>query len=219
VISKNLPGFCFVEPTNRETINIGFASVNVTAETRRIRAIWTPEMAQDLQGFQNIDAEAELTALLTENLRNEIDQQILRDLHDNQRFYNQNTQRDIFNRWNQIGGNILINHHGADIVGNRAPQDNQPPDFGHIALPIARRVAAQTIGLDLVGVQPLTPPDLNLLYQDYTALPNEEGWFTDGTFDSLLIKMEMQPFRFILPRHLRNRRARRRTDWRNFSQL
>lgn len=215
MISKNLPGFCFVDPTNRETINIRFASVNVSAETRRIRAIWTPELATDLQAFQNIDAEAELTALLTENLRNEIDQQILRDLQDNQRFYQQNTFNNALDRWNQIGGNILIQQ------GNRAPQDIQPPDFGHIALPIARRVAAQTIGLDLVGVQPLPLPDLNFLdyYQDYTALPNEEGWFTNGTFDSLLIKMDMQPFHFILPRHLRNRRARRRTDWRNFSQL
>jgi len=205
VISKNLPGFCFVDPTNRETINIRFASVNVTAETRRIRAIWQPELVQDLQAFQNIDAEAELTALLTENLRNEIDQQILRDLHDNQRFYQQNTFNNALDRWNQIGGNILIHQ------GNRAPQDNQPPDFGHIALPIARRVAAQTIGLDLVTVQPLPLPDLNFLdyYQDYTALPNEEGWFTNGTFESLLIKMDIQPFHFILPRHLRNRRRRR----------
>ena len=215
MISKNLPGFCFVDPTNKETINIRFASVNVTAETRRIRAIWQPELVQDLQAFQNIDAEAELTALFAENLRNEIDQQILRDLHDNQVFYNRNNLTDAVNRWGRIGDNVLINH------GYRAPQDNQPPDFGHIALPIARRVAAQTIGLDLVTVQPLPLPDLNFLdyHQDYTALPNEEGWFTNGTFDSLLIKMDMQPFRFILPRHLRNRRARRRTDWRNFFQL
>ena len=205
MILKSIPGFCFVDPTNRETINIRFASVNITAETRRIRAIWQPELVQDLQAFQNIDAEAELTALLTENLRNEIDQQILRDLHDNQRFYQQNTFNNALDRWNHV----LIHQ------GNRAPQDNQPPDFGHIALPVARRVMAQTVGLDLVPVQPLPLPDLNFLdylyapNQDYTALPNEEGWFTNGTFDSLLIKIDMQPFHFILPRHLRNRRRRR----------
>ena len=97
----------------------------------------------------------------------------------------------------------------GDHIGNRAPQDNQPPNFGHVALPIARRVMTQTIGLDLVGIQPLTPPpDLNLL-DYYAALPNEEGWFTNGTFESLLIKMDIQPFHFILPRHLRNRRRRR----------
>lgn len=215
MISKNLPGFCFVDPTNRETINIRSASVNVTTETRRIRAVWNPEMVQDLQAFHNIDAaEAELTALLNENLINEIDQQILRDLHDNQRFYNQNTFNNALDRWNQIGGNVLIHH------GHRAPQDNQPPtlggpDFGHIALPMARRVAAQTIGLDLVNVQPLELPvglvellDYGVATNNYGVLPNEEGWFTNGTFDSLLIKMDMRPFHFILPRHLRNRRRR-----------
>lgn len=217
MILKSIPGFCFVDPTNRETINIRFASVNVSAETRRIRAIWQPELVQDLQAFQNIDAEAELTALLTENLRNEIDQQILRDLHDNQRFYQQNTFNNALDRWNQIGGNVLIHQ------GNRAPQDIQPPDFGHIALPIARRVAAQTIGLDLVTVQELALPgglldflDRNQQFteQNYTTLPNEEGWFTDGTFESLLIKMDMLPFRFI-----KRKSRRRRNDWRNFSQL
>ena len=203
MILKSIPGFCFVDPTNRETINIRFASVNITAETRRIRAIWQPELVQDLQAFQNIDAEAELTALLTENLRNEIDQQILQDLHDNQRFYQQHNFNNVLNRWGRIIQPMIGDH-----IGHRAPQDNQPPNFGHVALPIARRVAAQTVGLDLVGVQTLTPPDLNLL-DYYAALPNEEGWFTNGTFESLLIKMDIQPFHFILPRHLRNRRRRR----------
>ena len=211
MISKLIPGFCFVDPTNKETINIRLTSVNVVGETRRIRAIWTPELAQDVAAFHNIDAEAELTALLTENLRNEIDQQILRDLHDNQRFYNNNRQEEIFNRWNQIGGNVLNQ-------GYRAPQDNNQPDFGNIMLPIARRVAAQTMGLDLVAVQPLEPPrglleflDYNQYFtnQDYISLPNEEGWYTKGTFESLLIKTDMLPFRFT-PK----RKSRRPRGWR-----
>jgi hypothetical protein len=212
VISKLIPGFCFVDPTNKETVNIRLTSVNVIGETRRIRAVWTPELAQDLMGFHNIDAEAELTALITENLRNEIDQQILRDLHDNQRFYNNNRQEEIFNRWNQIGGNILIHQ------GNRAPMDNNQPDFGNVMLPIARRVAAQTMGLDLVAVQPLAAPtrglleflDYNQYFTDsnYISLPNEEGWYTKGTFESLLISMDMKPFKFI-PLNKRRRGPRR----------
>jgi hypothetical protein len=166
-------------------------------------------MAQDITAFHNIDAEAELTALLTENIRNEIDQQILRDLHDNQRFYNNNRQEEIFNRWNQIGGNILNQ-------GYRAPQDNNQPDFGNIMLPIARRVAAQTMGLDLVTVQPLEPPtgglleflDYNQYFTDsnYISLPNEEGWYTKGIFESILIKIDMLPFKFIPKRKSRRRR-------------
>jgi hypothetical protein len=67
------------------------------------------------------------------------------------------------------------------------------------------------VGLDLVAVQPLTLPDNLLEFMDYTdnnyqVLPNEEGWFTDGTFESLMIKIDMLPFRFILPRNRRRRR-------------
>ena len=214
MITKRLPGFCFVDPTNKETINIRFTSVNVTAETRRIRAIWTPEMVQDVAAFDNID---EITALLTENIRNEIDQQIIRDLHDNQRFYQQNNFNNTLDRWNQIGGNVLIHQ------GNRAPQDNNQPDFGNVILPMARRIAAQTIGMDLVTVQPLTLQggqtallplleflDYNqdFMGQGYNTLPNEEGWYTKGTFESLLIKIDMLPFKFNPP--TRRRRGPRR---------
>ena len=55
-------------------------SYEVRAEARTIRATWTPEMVQDLQAFHNIDAEAELTALLTQEIANEIDREIINDL-------------------------------------------------------------------------------------------------------------------------------------------
>lgn len=55
-------------------------SYEVRAEARTIRANWTPEMAQDLQAFHNIDAEAELTALLSQEIANEIDRNIINDL-------------------------------------------------------------------------------------------------------------------------------------------
>lgn len=54
--------------------------VTVSVETRKMRAMWTPELAQDVSAFQNIDAEAELTALLSEQMAAEIDREILRDL-------------------------------------------------------------------------------------------------------------------------------------------
>ena len=54
--------------------------VTVSVETRKMRAQWTPELAQDVAAFQNIDAEAELTALLSEQMAAEIDREILRDL-------------------------------------------------------------------------------------------------------------------------------------------
>ena len=55
-------------------------SVTVSVTERKLRATWTPELAQDVQAFHNIDAEAELTALLSEQVASEIDREILRDL-------------------------------------------------------------------------------------------------------------------------------------------
>ena len=55
-------------------------SVVVAVEERKLRATWSPELAQDVSAFHNIDAEAELTALLSEQIAAEIDREILRDL-------------------------------------------------------------------------------------------------------------------------------------------
>lgn len=55
-------------------------SVTVAVEERKLRATWSPELAQDVAAFHNIDAEAELTAILSEQIAAEIDREILRDL-------------------------------------------------------------------------------------------------------------------------------------------
>jgi len=55
-------------------------SVTVSVEERKLRATWSPELAQDVSAFHNIDAEAELTALLSEQIAAELDREILRDL-------------------------------------------------------------------------------------------------------------------------------------------
>jgi len=53
------------------------SSVDVTVGERRIRATWTPELAQDLEACHNIDAEDELTRLLAEQISQEIDRNIV----------------------------------------------------------------------------------------------------------------------------------------------
>ncbi len=55
-------------------------SVTVSVEERKLRATWSPELAQDVAAFHNIDAESELTAILSEQVAAEIDREILRDL-------------------------------------------------------------------------------------------------------------------------------------------
>ncbi len=61
-------------------LTIRFSSVTVVTETRKLRAHWTPELAQDLEAYHSIDAEAELTALLSEHIAAEIDREIIIDL-------------------------------------------------------------------------------------------------------------------------------------------
>ena len=61
-------------------ITIRFSSVTVNTITRKLRAHWTPELAQDLEAYHSIDAEAELTALLSEHVAAEIDREIIIEL-------------------------------------------------------------------------------------------------------------------------------------------
>jgi succinyl-CoA synthetase alpha subunit len=46
----------------------------------KIKVIWTPEMAQDISAFHNIDAEAELIRILSEEIAAEIDMRIIRNM-------------------------------------------------------------------------------------------------------------------------------------------
>jgi hypothetical protein len=61
-------------------VSFDLDSVTVSVTERKLRAQWSPELAQDVAAFHNIDAEAELTALLSEQVAAEIDREILRDL-------------------------------------------------------------------------------------------------------------------------------------------
>jgi len=61
-------------------IDIKVDSVAVTAVTKKLKAKWTPELGQDLNAYHNLDAEVELTSILSEQIALEIDQEILEDL-------------------------------------------------------------------------------------------------------------------------------------------
>ena len=61
-------------------IDIKVDSVSVTAMTKKLKAKWTPELGQDLNAYHNLDAEVELTGILSEQIALEIDREILNDL-------------------------------------------------------------------------------------------------------------------------------------------
>jgi len=66
--------------SNMAEVRLIVTSTTVSVTSRKMKAHWTPELAQDLAAYHSIDAEAELTALLSEELAAEIDREIIRDL-------------------------------------------------------------------------------------------------------------------------------------------
>ena len=73
----------FEDTTGRGTdinipeINVELKSEAIVAKTRKLKAVWSPEFAQDLNAYHSIDAEAELTSMLSEYISQEIDLEIL----------------------------------------------------------------------------------------------------------------------------------------------
>ena len=65
---------------NIPEIDIRVDSVAVTAKSRKLKAKWTPELGQDLNAYHNLDAEVELTSILSEQIGLEIDQEMLGEL-------------------------------------------------------------------------------------------------------------------------------------------
>jgi len=64
-------------------LNVELRSIPIVAKTRKLKAQWTPEFAQDLNAYHSIDAEAELTSMLSEYISQEIDLEILGMLEEN----------------------------------------------------------------------------------------------------------------------------------------
>jgi hypothetical protein len=83
-------------------VSFDLESVTVSVTERKLRAQWSPELAQDVAAFHNIDAEAELTALLSEQVAAEIDREILRDLRKGAAW---NLRWD-YNGWRRINNQV-----------------------------------------------------------------------------------------------------------------
>jgi hypothetical protein len=89
-------------------IDIRIESVAVTATTRKLRARWSPELAQDLNAYHTLDAEVELTQVLSEQIALEIDREILNDLVENAAAAN------YF--WSRIPGKFVNKLTGAELL-------------------------------------------------------------------------------------------------------
>jgi len=64
-------------PINIPQVNVQMSSEAIVAKTKKLKAVWTPEFAQDLNAYHSLDAEAELTSIMSEYISLEIDLEIL----------------------------------------------------------------------------------------------------------------------------------------------
>ena len=96
-------------------IDIKVDSVAVTAQTKKLKAKWTPELGQDLNAYHNLDAEVELTSILSEQIALEIDREILADL------VNGATAGTYY--WSRSPGMFLNRTTGAEVGASSAAPD------------------------------------------------------------------------------------------------
>jgi len=95
-------------------IDIKVDSIAVTAQTKKLKAKWTPELGQDLNAYHNLDAEVELTSILSEQVALEIDREILADLV--------NGATAATRYWSRAPG-LFVDSNGAEIGANSAAPD------------------------------------------------------------------------------------------------
>jgi hypothetical protein len=88
-------------------IDIKVESIAVTAATRKLRARWSPELAQDLNAYHSLDAEVELTQILSEQIALEIDREILNDL------LTEAQGANLY--WSRAPGKFLNKETGAEV--------------------------------------------------------------------------------------------------------
>jgi len=97
-------------------IDIKVDSIAITAQTKKLKAKWTPELGQDLNAYHNLDAEVELTSILSEQIALEIDREILADLV--------NGATAATQYWSRSPG-LFVNRDTGDEIG----ASSKAPDF------------------------------------------------------------------------------------------
>jgi len=96
-------------------IDIKVDSIAITAQTKKLKAKWTPELGQDLNAYHNLDAEVELTSILSEQIALEIDREILADL------VNGATAGTFY--WSRSPGLFVNRQTGAELGATAAAPD------------------------------------------------------------------------------------------------
>jgi hypothetical protein len=108
------PGSAHGDYQSIPEIDIKVDSIAVTAQTKKLKAKWTPELGQDLNAYHNLDAEVELTGILSEQIALEIDRELLGELVEGA------TAGTRY--WSRAPG-LFVDSNGAELGANTAAPD------------------------------------------------------------------------------------------------
>ena len=155
-------------------LNVELRSIPIVAKTRKLKAQWTPEFAQDLNAYHSIDAEAELTSMLSEYISQEIDLEILDMLQQNALTQGHWSARIGF-QWN--GSNFV----DAATNGQAYTQGTWFSTFGTVLQRVSNQIHTKTMrgGANFMVVS----PDVA------TILESIPGFVSNGTGEAMQFAM------------------------------
>ena len=155
-------------------LNVELRSIPIVAKTRKLKAQWTPEFAQDLNAYHSIDAEAELTSMLSEYISQEIDLEILDMLQQNALTEGHWSAKIGF-QWN--GSNFV----DAATNGQAYTQGTWFSTFGTVLQRVSNQIHTKTMrgGANFMVVS----PDVA------TVLESIPGFVSNGTGEAMQFAM------------------------------
>lgn len=171
MVKKEKYVYHFITGVCERVISLNITSVEVQGGVQRLQTMWTPELVRDLEVYHNIDAETELTNLLSQHVAAEIDREILENL-------NENTQPE----------------NGFDIAYFPVIRQIHPRLIAQDIVPL------QPLELPIGRLQYFTT-NLEQEFESYLSditWRSDETWSYENFYGSKIgIKMELKPHGFI----------------------
>ena len=160
-------------------LDIKITAVSVTSQTRKLKAKWTPELAQDLNAYHNLDAETELTQLLSEQIALDIDREILQHLLQSA------TGATMY--WSRKPGDFLNKLTGAAVSGGsftgtvREWYETLVETCIDVSNVIYRKTLRGAANFMVCGPDVATILEASVLYKPSFSMDPKENQFTIGT--------------------------------------
>jgi len=160
-------------------LDLRIQSVAVTASSRKLRAKWTPELAQDLAAYQNLDAEVELTQVLSEAIALEIDREILAELLYRATGANEFWSRKPGKFLNKFTGDTAT---GASFTGTvREWYETLIETIIDVANQIHRKTLRGAANFIVTSPDVATVLEASVLYKPVLSMDPKETMFSVGT--------------------------------------